>query len=672
MTDNFLVLAGPVAAMAALYLLPGLLMGWALRLRSAALLAVVPLLPLPFIGVMPMVYQAAGIRWGLASYLAAVAVGVAICALVGWLSRNSQPMWKPTGSAWWVVAGTVIAGAIHGFRSAQAWQTPDAIGQAFDMPFHLNYIRWIVDSGNGSSLNSAVHVDPNNEFYPSGLQDLLALVVHATGTSPSRAVLAAILVITCVVWPLAVAALMAVVTGSWRAAGIGALLSCCLPQMPTTFIWFGIILANLWGYSLLPGALALMALIAFRGRGASQFARFFGVLAVGVLGLALIHPNAVFSLLVLSIPIVVIAFYWWGRAAAGRLGRPQLAGGIAGAVLACLLYVGIERASMKVEMVAEMRTKQPDWGPPGTVWQAFLRGALTIAHPYEFNFDAMSVVLTVLTVVGVVWSLRRRETAWLPFAQAIAGFLFVVAFRVSSSLRQFIIGVWYADVPRLSTLMGIVAVPLVVMGILAVSVGIARLVRRFREDVRPGTAAESRVVAIAAVVLAVLTFVGAQADKAIAAQYRSIHDVYAFDDAEKASLLSLDELALLERLDTHVPEGDKVIGSPWTGASLSWAIADRQSVFSHAYPTSNEDYLYLAENLNKAKSDPKVCQIVDKYDIGYALDFGHDYLWGADEHGNPTGWAAEYPGLEDLAQDGVATVVDEQGDAKLLEITACR
>ena len=69
--------------------------------------------------------------------------------------------------------------------------------------------------------------------------------------------------------------------------------------------------------------------------------------------------------------------------------------------------------------------------------------------------------------------------------------------------------------------------------------------------------------------------------------------------------------------------------------------------------------------LNRAATDPRVCDVVEDLDAYYVLDFGDQEINGGYHLG-------AYQGLQDLEEDGVAETGYGSGDAKLLAVTACR
>jgi hypothetical protein len=115
-----------------------------------------------------------------------------------------------------------------------------------------------------------------------------------------------------------------------------------------------------------------------------------------------------------------------------------------------------------------------------------------------------------------------------------------------------------------------------------------------------------------------------------------------------------------------VPQDAVIIGNPWNGSSLAYAIADRRTLQLHILGATSKDLELIYARLNQAASDPEVCAAVSRVGARYVLDFGHR------EVNDGEGRSISFDGLDDLAARGVAEPVDAQGSATLYKITACR
>jgi hypothetical protein len=132
--------------------------------------------------------------------------------------------------------------------------------------------------------------------------------------------------------------------------------------------------------------------------------------------------------------------------------------------------------------------------------------------------------------------------------------------------------------------------------------------------------------------------------------------------AADSPLVSTDELQLMKRLPQSVPENAVLIGNPYTGAALSYALGDRKSAQLHVMSYVSPDVQRIHESLGNVTTDASVCQAVRDANAYYILDFGLSEVHG----GNHTP-----AGLHDLALNPGVQLVDSQGEAKLYKVTAC-
>jgi hypothetical protein len=132
--------------------------------------------------------------------------------------------------------------------------------------------------------------------------------------------------------------------------------------------------------------------------------------------------------------------------------------------------------------------------------------------------------------------------------------------------------------------------------------------------------------------------------------------------SEDSALISSDEMALLDRLPAAVPEDAVMVGNPWNGSSLAYALADRKLIQLHILSAVPDGTAPLLNGPTPSAGDPHVCSAVNRLNIDYILDFGHREV-----HGRDSG----YKGLDNLIDSGLATLEDSEGDANLYKLRLC-
>ncbi|WP_415854082.1 DUF6541 family protein [Sinomonas sp. G460-2] len=625
---------------------PGLIVGVAARLRPFQLAAFAAPISVSVVSLAAIVAPWLGLTWSGIPVALGTLVAALVCGLVAWRTRRgnqaSRPDWRQSGKVLSGVAALAVAAVLIGRRLMYVFGTPDSLSQTFDNIFHLNAVRYILDTGNASSM--FVSTLTGGGFYPAAWHDIVALVA-GPGIEITVATNVVNLVIGSVVWPLSMMALTRALVGERPAAlWLAAVFSTGFGAFPILLLDFGVLFPNFLGTALLPAIVAL--LVRALGIGAeAQPGRLMTalLLLMSVPGLALAHPNSLMTLLAVALPLLLMVWAGWVRRRGFASGR--------------ILPIGVLVGGLFVAAAAWALIRPPSsaatWAPVETVGQAVgeLLALSGIGRPPTW-------LPAILALVGIAWAVRPAGRRWFLGVYAVIGLLFVVVAGMPfGKLRTALTGVYYNDPPRLAALLPVIGIPLAVAGGLWVWDRGVLLVGRYWGRGRPEA---TRILLPAAAVVAI-------ALSAVAIQTSSIRDAAnaaagSYRITPSAPLISTDEMALLERLDSETPADAVLVGNPWNGSSLAYAIADRRTAQAHILSEVPPGLPTIYDHLNDAKNDPAVCQAVKSLHITYVLDFGHHEVHGGD-HG--------VKGLDNLTQSGIAQIVDQQGTAKLLRITAC-
>ena len=273
-----------------------------------------------------------------------------------------------------------------------------------------------------------------------------------------------------------------------------------------------------------------------------------------------------------------------------------------------------------------------------------------------------------MTLFGIWAMLRQRRFLWLLAMFGISCVMFIVVSGYPfGPVRTWFGGVWYNDPFRLAALLPVAALPVAVLGVVWLTDLAHGWVRsQLAEGKLPRTwtawATGSRV-AVASAAATVLVFtglLGLSQGGTVTASVASAAGSYALTPS--ARLVDADEMILLRRAASEIPADNVVVSSPWTGASMVYAIADRKSLTPHIFSEFGADTSTILNRLNQAGEDPAICEAVQRLKSYYVLDFGTREI-----HGH----VHTMPGLVDMATDPDFTLVDSQGDAKLYKVTAC-
>lgn len=642
---EMLSLLWPVLVLLGVYALLGWSLALLMGLRGLWAAAIAPVFATTVIGLGSTIAGWIGVRWSILPALATALVIAAGIVIARRATGAKDTVRFPARWRWWTLGVLVVTGLAIALLVVRVLQTPEAISQSFDNIFHLNAIRYIIDTGIASSLEIGQMTSPTGglPFYPSAWHATVAIVVQLSGASIPLAINAAAITTAAVMWPLSILVLSRTLLGSTPSVMIGTgIVAAAVPAFPLLPMDFGVLYPYQLALAALPVLLAATASLLGIGRSARQLAPgWWGLAIVGALpGIALAHPGGFVGWLALSAPMVIVfAVRLW--LASNRTGRRIwiLAGSIAYAVVGVLLLRALR---------PPLTTRQ--WPTEAGLGEALWRVlSVTLFYP------AGAWLVGIAILVGLYWVVRERSAELIVVASLwlVGAALFVAALSFPwGNLRDALTGSWYNNWPRLAALFALALVPLAALGISRTADAVSTALRRRRVS-----ATVRLTVAIAASLLAFVAFHLQVAPKA--EEWAS--NVYGYDDS--SYLLTSDELSLLQRVDDIVPEDAVIAGSAYTGAGLAYALADRQVLMPHALMDISDDLELVNEHLADAASMPEVCDAIDALDVDYVLDFGSDEVHKKDL--NPL------PGVQDLEDSPAVRLIDSEGDARLYEVIAC-
>lgn len=624
-------------ASAALLFVPGLVVGFFIRLRGLWLWAVAPLVSTTLLATGSIVLPLLGVRWSPLAALAFAAVfGGAVVALFRWLlrARFTAPDHAEPGTGWATVAGWLAGAVFVAVHFARGVGSPENISQTFDNVFHLNAIALIHDTGNASPFEIAKLTSPDGGqgFYPDGWHALVQLAQQFTGVSIPVAINAFNLVIAVAVWPLGVILLSRLLAGNTRVVALSAgVLAAAFPAFPLNMLHYGVLYPYFFGLALAPAVLAIVLNLL----GLTRDQRVFPVLPLTVLlagvipAIALAHPGAMMAVLALSvIPAVIATLAGW-KSASRRAKQLRIIGLLAFFAIGFVLMVKLRPGDM--------------WGPRMSFFDA-VKQALTLSL-WGYGLPLLTAALVLFGVV-VALIARTRTSLTTVSLWATAILLFVVTAGTSSALLRYPTEVWYGDAPRLAALVPVAVIP-------AATLGVAWI---YSKNARTGKLA--RALEIAGMIA---LLIGTQALAGYSALTTTM--LKSYTASETSALLSTDEITLLERLPEHVGPEDMIAASPWTGASLAYAFADREVVFPHILMNDiSEDRALIMDELKDAPDNPEVCDAAERLHLTFVLDFGKREVHGA-EH--------KFPGIDDPEKSDSFVLVDSEGEAKLYRFVGC-
>lgn len=644
-----------ILAAVAIFFLPGLLTGWAAGLRNTTLLGIAPLLSAAVLASGTVLLGLVRVPFNLLS-ASAIVFGVAIVVggVSSYLRKRNVPRESPRKESrvlpLAMVTGILIAAVFIGMRMGQAIGDPRHISQTFDAVFHLNGVRYIVDTGDAFPLTFSDldrNYDGLGNFYPNLWHAIAALVVDASGATVPVGVNATNLVIATAVWPASSLFLVRQVSGRRPTALVlGGCIVAGFAAFPYLLMSYGVLYPNALSVALLPSSLAMAALaLRVSSQPETRLALAITGFSCTLPGIALAHPSALIALIVLGAPLYFVVVVRVAR----NLWDARIPMG--GRVLQAAAVVAAAGLALVMILVLRPPRFAATWGPSASTSQA-----LWAVVDNSQLFRPSAIALSLLALLGIVALLWTRKHRWLVLSLLFAEALyFLTATLPIGGWRYLLTGVWYSDVPRLVGLIPVVMAPVATFGL----VWLIDLVVAFARAAtgRPAAAPFAGGLALIAGALSVLAL---QISPSLRGASEDLSATYAFTN--HSALLNEDEERLLKRLPGEVPEDAVVAGNPWTGASLVWALADRRALMPHIYGDRSRDTLLIAADLRDATPGSPVCDAIARHKVEYVLDFGDMGVFGS---------PAPIQGFSDLNRSRAMSLIDEQGNAKLYKVVGC-
>lgn len=569
-----------------------------------------------------------------------------------WLERPVEVL--DTRSSWAALRqyaiGVLLVTVLFAPRFLVAVGGPEHFLQRFDNVFHLNAIRWIVDTG--EAFSPALSWMVSSSIYPLGWHQLNALVMELSGASITEAVVAVVVVVTFVVWPLSVSLL------SESALRLDVRSRVAVPVLAIAFMSFphvtvngGGIYANFLGLALAPAVLACVVQLAqvperlILGPGAAAV-----LSVVSALSLGWAHPNASMLVAALAVPIVGISVL-----RVRRRGAPP----------ADVLVIGTRFWTgfgvVYVIVVASawvLLTPGLEVAP----WAAFESIPQAVGEVIFGTSNSLQAIWSgaFLSAAGIVIvCFYRRQHAWLLGPVIIAAGLYVVSAAFGpSQLRNIITGVFYNDARRTGSALTMVLLPFAIIALQALVSRCGRIL-----DGRRAATWLTRPL-VAGVVVAVLLAGTVATNRGYLLSLRATRDAYAFQERGDLSVLSEEEQALLDYASRTLPDGAVIANNPLDGSATMYALFGLTPLNYYMFQMRDDDLVELNMHLRDVSAEPHICELARETGITHVVVLDREMIgdYSATE---------DYRGLLITPSTKGFDLVKRIGPARLYVLTAC-
>jgi hypothetical protein len=646
---------GVLAAVLATFVLPGVLGLLTLGVRGLGAVLAAPPVSVATYSFAAVACGLVGVPYSGWAAVAAVVLLVMVASGVGALLRRRgrhEPGREPAVVLGWTAVGLVVAMFLGARSLMRGMGGPDRLSQAWDVVFHLNAVRLILDEGDASPLLIAGVANTTGDpgIYPSGWH---VSVATATMIGPGADLgvysNAAAIVIAAVVWPGSLLWLARTTWGTdWRVGLVAPVLAVGYVAFPVSMLAFGVLWPNALAYAFVPILLAVTAVLLGLSRQPPVTWATGVVVLIGVfIGTGSAHPNALFAFGYLALPMVVLGVVRWSQ-------RRWQAGAIRAAILMPVVLVAASVAGYLAISRSRIYQGVTDFRWPSVesraqaVGEALLDSTLA---PRDYGDRTPAWALATLAVVGCVAALRKPGLQWLPFSYVVAIYLFAVAAGPDAPERPVLAGVFYGDPVRVAGL-----TPLV--GALAATIGLIVIANRLEHTLAvTWSSAGPRRWPMAFLVTPVLLIAVVLVTGGLYAEARRNRVEYDYVDATPGtgrSLVTPEERLFLAGLAETVPEGEVVAANPFSGGALAYALGGTTVLFPHLTGSWDADRELVAGRLNRLDGDPAVCSALER--LGVRWVYEDEMLYSPDYSGQ--GFFRGLVDLEDVPGLTAAAALD--------------
>lgn len=671
-------LIGAAAVCLAILYLPGYLMARAFPFGRFAAVVLAPafsVLAITLLGVAAYELVNPCPALGLAAALLAV-------GLIVYLIPKAWRSWKasatpellsiPQDARIWRVAAVYIAAALAIALTVflSAIDGPESFSRNDDTTVHLSIVRGFLDTGTFSTLHTSSFLDQGEVggFYPAAWHVLVAVVASFFGDAVALSTNAVLVVFVVVTFPLAMCLLMWQLFGSNRTFLLsGALFSTAFGGFPWGFVVWGQLLPNMISFMMVP--LALSAFIeALNIHRFQDKAKLLLASAICLCAVAIAQPNGAFTFGILAVLYVISRVFYEPGAQHAIINRKRVLVAVAIFAAACVLWGIMYLAPFMQSVVTYVRAASL------TPFQAVVSGLLSMFSVRQ----GVQPFVSIMIVVGVVYTCRHRRHLWLTIAYAAVLAFYMICTTTEGPVKQILTGFWYTDYNRVGAMAALFAIPLAAVGFACCAEWLKRVLGNALGHRQASAERTSNYMAASVCILIVLFVVGQFLPVSVSYSGRQMHLGLVSIRTEVSSRYSWEETltseedAFVKQVISTIPDHALVINVPADGSCWSYGVEGINTYYRRSSNSGSrsdaEEAKLIRTQLCNAAANEEVQKTLEGLDAHYVM------LLDDPSSDNPTKTSLRYEedswkGIETITENtpGFKLILSE-GDMRLYEI----
>ena len=501
---------------------------------------------------------------------------------------------------------------------------PDCYFQAWDNQTHLRKIRAFVETGNYSSFNSQFYKNAltapeplANSFYPSAWHLLAAMLVSLLDIPVTQAANAVNILCVGTILPLTLFLCLQEL-GIKKPSSLALCAIICLgvPIYPWDLISYGPLYPNLLGFCLLPGEISLFFSLFNKFNQIKLADTLKGVilLFLGLISLALAHPNTVFAWGFILAPYLISRFKFFISAKYRNI--PSIACYAIPFAAIFLIWISFTRIPFMHEIV------DCYWPAFTSVPKALLSALFlgTTTHPIQ-------ILIPLLTFIGVYIELKDRK-----FCLAATYGLLVIFYTIDAGsnlpVKPLLTGFWYNDYHRVSAMLGLISIFLACLAINRIFVYLEDKLSEQKTSVRTAI-----VGVIVAGMIALIFYPSIPLPRKHELQTAFGYEINEMRNQFDKELIYYDLFSPLEEdfckttLAKYNSDNSVVINNPDDGSIFAYGVYGSNMYYRYWYPpapdTETKESKVIRHHLNEIASNENVRNAVKQIGAKYVIQLDH-------------------------------------------------
>lgn len=608
-------------------MLPGTLLNASLTKDATKAICLAPATSIALLSIFAIVNPRLGIWTQYSSLmieLGCVALGflVSSAALNRHTAQNSITIKKKELCC--LVLFFTISAIIAAYVFLTVLDGPDCYFQAWDNQTHLRKIRAFVETGNYSSFNSQFYKNAltapeplANSFYPSAWHLLAAMLVSLLDIPVTQAANAVNILCVGTILPLTLFLCLQEL-GIKKPSSLALCAIICLgvPIYPWDLISYGPLYPNLLGFCLLPGEISLFFSLFNKFNQIKLADTLKGVilLFLGLISLALAHPNTVFAWGFILAPYLISRFKFFISAKYRNI--PSIACYAIPFAAIFLIWISFTRIPFMHEIV------DCYWPAFTSVPKALLSALFlgTTTHPIQ-------ILIPLLTFIGVYIELKDRK-----FCLAATYGLLVIFYTIDAGsnlpVKPLLTGFWYNDYHRVSAMLGLISIFLACLAINRIFVYLEDKLSEQKTSVRTAIAG-----VIAAGMIALIFYPSIPLPRKHEMQTAFGYEINEMRNQFDKELIYYDLFSPLEEdfckttLAKYNSDNSVVINNPDDGSIFAYGVYGSNMYYRYWYPpapdTETKESKVIRHHLNEIASNENVRNAVKQIGAKYVIQLDH-------------------------------------------------